>query len=332
MSQRQPLAVVGYAYRTPGVGRKGLWEFLEEGKSAWSPIPIDRFNHEAYYHPNAEKPGFISSKGAHFLPDDVYAFDPSFFKISAEEARGMDPQHRILLECAFEAAENAGLPLPDLLDSDTGVFAAGVESDYSISMAKDTPTLSKYAAVGTAQTMFANRLSHFFGLTGPSITVDAACASSSYALHLACQSILAGDCSTAFVGGSKLLNGPFHWMGLDVMGYVYYTLTYSTEKRRHPSANLICSTLSPEGRCFSFDSRASGFGKGEGAACVIIKPMVDALAHGDSIRAIIRNTVCNHSGRTQGISMPSRSRQEELLLRLHRDIGLQPNETSFVEV
>ncbi|KAI4106161.1 MAG: hypothetical protein LQ339_003159 [Xanthoria mediterranea] len=222
MSQRPPLAVVGYAYRAPGVGRKGLWEFLEEGKSAWSSIPPDRFNHDAYYHPDAEKPGFISSKGAYFLPDDLYAFDPSFFKISAEEARSMDPQHRILLECAFEAAENAGFPLPDLLGSNTGVFAAGVDSDYNISIAKDIPTSSKYVAAGVAGSMFANRLSHFFGLTGPSITVDAACASSAYALHLACQNVLAGECSTAFVGGSKLLIGPFQWMALDMMGCVGY--------------------------------------------------------------------------------------------------------------
>lgn len=226
MSQQPPLAVVSYAYRAPGVGRKGLWEFLEEGKSAWSPVPLERFNQDAYYHPDAEKPGFISSQGAHFLPDDIYAFDPSFFKISAEEARSMDPQHRLLLECAFEAAENAGLTLPDLLGSDTGVFAAGVDSEYNGAMAEDMPTSSKYMALGIASTMFANRLSYFFGLTGPSITVDAACASSSYAVHLACQSILAGECSTAFVGGAKLLNGPTQWSGLDTMGFVRYTATH----------------------------------------------------------------------------------------------------------
>ncbi|KAK5987983.1 Highly reducing polyketide synthase valA [Cladobotryum mycophilum] len=308
MSQREPLAIVGYAYRAPGVGRKGLWEFLEQGRSAWSRIPLDRFNQDVYHHPDAEKPGFISSKGAHFLPDDIFAFDPSFFKISAEEARSMDPQHRILLECAFEAAENAGLPLPDLMGSNTGVFAAGVESEYNLAIAEDMQTSTKYMALGIAPTMFANRLSYFFGLTGPSITVDAACASSSYAVHLACQSILAGECSTAFVGGSKLLNGPTQWSGLDTMG-----------------------TLSPEGRCFSYDTRASGFGKGEGAACIIIKRLSDALACGDAVRAIISNTACNHSGRTQGISMPSRAGQEELLLRLHRGVGVEPSETSFVE-
>lgn len=225
MSQRPPIAIVGYAYRAPGVGRKGLWEFLEEGKSAWSSVPLDCFNHDAHYHLNAEKAGFISSKGGHFLPDGVCAFDPSFFRISAEEARSMDPQHRLLLECAFEAAENAGLTLPDLLDSNTGVFAAGVDSEYNVAMAEDLRTSSKYMALGVASSMFTNRLSYFFGLTGPSITVDAACASSSYEIHLACQSILAGECSTAFVGGAKLLNGPIQWSELDTMGCVGHITT-----------------------------------------------------------------------------------------------------------
>lgn len=145
----------------------------------------------------------------------------------------MDPHHRLLLECAFEAAENAGLPLPDLLGSNTGVFAAGVESEYNLAMAEDMPTSSKYMALGIAPTMFANRLSYSFGLTGPSITVDAACTSSSYALHLACQNILAGECSIAFVGGSKLLNGPTQWSGLDTMGCVgYYPSPFTGRRRR----------------------------------------------------------------------------------------------------
>lgn len=108
MDPTAPLAIVGYAYRAPGVGRKGLWEFLAEAKSAWSQgVPPDRFNHEAFYH-SGTKPGFHNSQGGHFLPDDVYAFDASFFNIKAEEARSIDPETRLVLECAFEAAESAG--------------------------------------------------------------------------------------------------------------------------------------------------------------------------------------------------------------------------------
>jgi len=107
VDSNMPLAVVGYAYRAPGVGRKGLWEFLADAKSAWSEVPADRFNKDAFYHAG-DKPGFFSSEGGHFLPDDVYAFDASFFNIKAEEARSLDPQTRFILECAFEAAESAG--------------------------------------------------------------------------------------------------------------------------------------------------------------------------------------------------------------------------------
>ncbi|KAI0406425.1 polyketide synthase [Xylaria palmicola] len=308
MSQRKPLAVVGYAYRAPGVGRKGLFEFLEQGKSAWSKVPADRFNHAAYYHPEHSKPGFISSQGGHFLPDDLYAFDPAFFNIKADEARSMDPQHRLLLECAYEAAENAGLTLQDLMGANIGVFAAGDKSEYYNSEAQDLHTSSIFTATGVNPCMFSNRLSYFFGLVGPSVSVDAACASSSYAVHLACQSILAGECSAAFVGGAKTLNGPNQWIELDTMG-----------------------TLSAEGKCFSYDARASGFGRGEGAACIIIKPLSDALALGDPVRSIIRNSAGNHSGRTQGISMPGRQSQETLLARLHHEVGLDPNDTTYVE-
>lgn len=92
------------------------------------------------------------------------------------------------------------------------------------------------------------------------------------------------------------------------------------------------STLSPEGRCFSYDSKASGFGRGEGAACLLVKRLEDAIADGDPIHAVIRNTACNHSGRSEGITMPSRAAQERLLLRVHNDIGLSPSETPIVEV
>lgn len=92
------------------------------------------------------------------------------------------------------------------------------------------------------------------------------------------------------------------------------------------------STLSPEGKCFSYDVRASGFGRGEGAACVIIKPLSDALACGDPVRSVIVNSAANHSGRTQGISMPGRQAQEILLSRLHNEVGLDPNETVYAEV
>ena len=221
MRDDSPIAIVGLAYRAPGIGRKGLWQFLDEAKSAWSRVPADRFDQDAFYHPNAEKAGCFSSQGAHFLPDDVYAFDAPFFNLRAEEARAVDPHHRILLECALEAAESAGLSLLDIAGANIGVFAAIGSSEYGQMISEDLPSATTWTAAGSASCMFANRLSYFFDLGGPSISLDAACASSSYAVHLACQSLRSGDCSAAFVGGSSLLLGPNQWSLLDNMGYSF---------------------------------------------------------------------------------------------------------------
>ncbi|KAK8123107.1 hypothetical protein PG984_011777 [Apiospora sp. TS-2023a] len=306
--EQPPLAIVGYAYRAPGVGRKGLWEFLKEAKSAWSPIPPERFKQDAFYHPDPEKCGSFTSKGGHFLPDDIYAFDAAFFNLKADEARVVDPQHRLLLECAFEAAESAGLTLSDLWRQNIAVFSAHDSSEYTTGILEDTATTNKYAGIGIPPAMVANRLSYFFGLTGPSVALDAACAGSSYALHQACQCIWAGNCSAAFVGGSSLLIRPEIWTLLDSLG-----------------------ALSPDGKSYSYDAKANGFGRGEGGACLIIKPLSDALAAGDPVRAILRNISAAHTGRTPGISLPSQSSQEELLLRVHREVGLDPNDTTFIE-
>ncbi|KAI1267381.1 putative polyketide synthase [Xylariaceae sp. FL1019] len=308
MNKETPIAVVGLSYRAPGIHRTGLWEFLAKAQSAWSKIPADRFDAEAYYYADREKGGTIAVQGGHFLPGDIYSFDPHFFNLRAEEACAVDPHHRILLECALEAAESAGISLQELAGSNTGVFSAIGSPEHGHMLGEDLPASSPWTCPGGAPTMFANRLSYFFDLTGPSVALDAACASSTYAIHIACQSLRLGECSSAFAGGSALLLGPGQWSFLDTMG-----------------------ALSPEGKSFSYDIKASGFGRGEGAACLLLKRLDDAIASGDPIHAIIRNSACNHGGRSDGITMPSRSAQEKLLLRVHREVGLNPNETPVVE-
>ncbi|RGP66594.1 polyketide synthase [Fusarium longipes] len=303
-----PIAVVGIAYRAPSIGRKGLFEYLCEAKSAFSSIPKDRFNHDSVQFDDSSKPGALSSKGAYFLPDDIYAFDAPFFTVTAEEAESMDPQLRVLLECAFEAAENAGIPLDKLSGSNTGVFSSQEEAEYGQQMIEDLPTSTKYCITGNAGCMVSNRLSYFFNLKGPSISLDAACSSSGYAVHIACQSLRASECSTAFVGGSSLMVNHHTMSQLDTLG-----------------------ALSPDGKCYSYDSRANGFGRGEGASCLILKRLDEAIEAGDSIHAVIRNSAANHSGRTRGITMPSQAAQEELLWRVHQQAGIDPAETDVVE-
>jgi acyl transferase domain-containing protein/NADPH:quinone reductase-like Zn-dependent oxidoreductase/SAM-dependent methyltransferase/acyl carrier protein len=308
MPDHSPIAIVGLSYRAPGVGRKGLWEYLSEAKSAWSKVPADRFDYDAFYHPDSNKAGCIAAAGGHFLPEDVYSYDAPFFNLRPEEARAVDPHHRMLLECALEAAESAGVSLTDLAGSNTGVFSAIGSPEHGHMLGEDMPASSTWTCAGGAPCMFANRLSYFFDLSGPSIALDAACASSTYAVHMACQSLQAGECDSAFAGGAALLLGPGQWSFLDTMG-----------------------ALSPEGKSFSYDVKGSGFGRGEGGACVLLKRLDDAIEAGDPIHAIIRNSACNHGGRSDGITMPRRSAQETLLKRVHREVGLNPNETPVVE-
>lgn len=167
MTGDSPLAIVGLSYRAPGVGRKGLWDFLCEAKSAWSPTPEQRFDHDAYYHPDHSKAGCISAKGGHFLPDDIYAFDAPFFKMTADEALNVDPHQRLLLECAFEAAENAGIDLATLAGSSTGVYAAAGSLDHIHQSSEDMSFGNRHSAVGMSLSLLANRVSHFFDLLGP---------------------------------------------------------------------------------------------------------------------------------------------------------------------
>ncbi|KAK8074288.1 hypothetical protein PG994_005187 [Apiospora phragmitis] len=320
MDPNPPLAVVGYAYRAPGVGRKGLWEFLADAKSAYSQIPPDRFNKDVSHHTSG-KPGFFPSEGGHFLPDDVYAFDALFFNIKAEEARSLDPQTRLMLDSKAVHTPSKNHTRMRLTnhqcrqDDAAGVgwrryrsFCQATFSDYSMRLMEDLQTANRYAGLGISQSLVANRLSYFFGFIGPSVSVDAACAGTTYALHQACQSVRASDCSAALVGAASIISGPEMWVALAALG-----------------------ALSPEGKSFSYDSRAAGFGRGEGGGYLIVKPLSDAVGRGDPVRAIIRGTACNHSGQSKGITMPSQAAQERLLVKLHESAGLSPRDTTFVE-
>lgn len=170
MSNKRPIAIIGYAYRAPGVGRENLWEMLEAAESAWSPVPAERFDASSYTHADSEKVGCMATQGAHFLPGDVYAFDAAFFQIRADEARYMDPQVRMLLECAWEAIENAGVRPADLVQQGVGVFSAASASEYAQQLLSDMPTTSSWAATGITPCMSSNRLSHFFDLVSPQHT------------------------------------------------------------------------------------------------------------------------------------------------------------------
>ncbi|KAI0543419.1 putative polyketide synthase [Xylaria curta] len=308
MSGDIPIAVVGLAYRAPGVGRKGLWDYLAQARSAWTKIPTTRFDQSAYWKPGEDKSGVFKAEGAHFVPDDIYAFDAAFFNLRAEEARNSDPQHRMLLECALEAAEDAGHSLLDLAGKKIGVFVGSGQNEYAARLSDDPYATKTFSATGIAPCMAANRISYFFDIDGPSITLDAACASSLYAAHQAVSALRNGDCDGAFLGSASLTLMPGGWLALEKTG-----------------------ALSVQGRSYSYDEKASGFGRGEGAACLLIKRMDDAIHDGDPIHAVIRGSACNHGGRSEGITMPNGIAHRKLLLAVHKNAGLDPSQTPVVE-
>lgn len=205
-----PIAIIGLSCRLPGGADspQKYWELLTDGRVAWSKTPSNRFNEEAFYHPNPENPGTTDSRGGYFLDQDVAAFDASFFGIPPIEASSIDPQQRIQLESAYEAIESAGLSLDHLRGSKTSVYIATYAHDYENMIFQDPLQIPKYAVTGVPIASASARISYLLDLKGPSLALDCGCSGSIVALHQACQSLLAGESDLAIAGGANLILGP----------------------------------------------------------------------------------------------------------------------------
>ncbi|KAK0709217.1 polyketide synthase [Lasiosphaeria miniovina] len=306
----EPIAIVGMSCRMPGnvATPAEFWELCTRARSGWTEIPKERFNNKRFQHPNPGKGGALNPVGGSFLNVDLAAFDAPFFGLTEKEAISMDPQQRLLLECTFEALENAGIPKHTIVGKDVGVFVGGSFPEYESHLFRDSDTIPMHQATGCAYAMQSNRISHFFDLRGPSFTSDTACSSSMVAIHLACQSLRAGESTCALVGACHLNMLPEFW------------ISFST-----------CRLLSDTGRSFSFDNRGTGFGRGEGCGMIVLKPLSQAIRDNDPIRAVIAGTGLNQDGKTPGITMPNGLAQEDLMRKVYRDADLDPNACGFVE-
>ena len=304
----EPIAIVGAACRLPGApDLDSFWSMLLAGTDAVSEIPDDRWNKAQIFHPEKGQRGKAYTFAAGVL-GDVSGFDPAFFGISPREAAQMDPQQRLLLELAYEAIEDAGFDTNALAGAPVGVFVGGSSWDYLNVNLGDPSTTDAYSMIGITLCTLANRISYAFDLHGPSFTVDTACSSSLVALHQACEAIRAGQIPMAMVGGVSLLLAPQSYIGF-----------------------CAASMLSPKGRCHAFDARADGYVRAEGGGLVILKPLGQALADGDPIRAVIRGTGVNSDGRTTGLSLPNRDAQAALLEQVYNRFGLDPVDLAYVE-
>ena len=302
--QKERIAIIGVGCRFPGgvSSKDSLWKLLVEGREGIVEVPPDRWNVERYYDAEPGVAGKSIALRGGFI-DAIDQFDPQFFGISPREAPYVDPQHRLLLETAWEAIEDAGLVLDFEHGTDLGVFVGISHNDYQgiQSTSFDHFGIGPHSPTGSAHSIAANRISYCLNLRGPSVAMDTACSSALTAVHSACEHIWAGRGDAALAGGVTVMITPGGFIGFSQ-----------------------AAMLSPEGRCAAFDASASGFVRGEGAGMVLLKRLSQAIADGDPIQGVILGTSINQDGHTNGISLPSPEAQTRLVRDACRDAGIAP--------
>ncbi|PYV18320.1 MAG: hypothetical protein DMG07_04170 [Acidobacteria bacterium] len=303
----EPIAIVGIGCRLPGApDRAAFWRLLRDGVDATSELPAERARQFRDVDPGVD--ALLQTRRAGFLAA-IDQFDPGFFGISPREANQMDPQQRLVLEVCWEALQDAGIPAGPLRNSSTGVYMGACWSDYLALASRDgIRALSPHSATGVHFSIVANRVSYLFGLQGPSLTVDSACSSSLTAIHLACQALRGGECTAALAGGVNVMSGPDSTVAMSRLG-----------------------ALAPDGRSKAFDRRADGYGRGEGAAVVVLKRLARALVDGDRVYAVIRGSAVNNDGPSNGLTAPNQQAQEALLRAACERAGLRPADVAYVE-
>ncbi|MBV8414100.1 MAG: SDR family NAD(P)-dependent oxidoreductase [Verrucomicrobia bacterium] len=305
----EPIAIVGAEVRLPGnANLQSFWHLLLNKYDAVGRVPANRWDSDYYYDPDFSKPGRIYTQEGAFL-DRIEEFDAEFFRLSPREALSLDPQQRLLLEVTWEALENAGIRPSALAGTTTGVFIGISSNDYAQRFAVDDPSrIDAYFVTGNSLNAAAGRISYILGLQGPSLAIDTACSSSLVAVHLACQSLRAGECEIALVGGVNLVLSP--------LGFI---------------AACRARMLAPDGRCKTFDASADGYGRGEGCGIVVLKRLSDALSNGDTVEGLIRSSAVNQDGASSGLTVPNGLAQEKLIAQALNAARLRPNQISYLE-
>ena len=304
--QNEPIAIIGMGCRFPGGANdpESFWTVLNRGYDTSGEIPIDRWQTAG-----RDDPFFASSRG-HFLDARPDRFDASLFGLAPAELAAMDPQQRLLLEVAWEAFEDAGLPLDAVAGSQTAVYIGLEKSDYARAslFSDDLSRITPHTGTGVAHSCAAGRLAYTFDLRGPAGIVDAACASSLLALDQACQKLSRGSADIALAGGVSLMLGPETFAALSQLG-----------------------ALSPDGRCKTFDASADGYGRGEGCGIVVLKRLSDAQRDGDRIQAVVHGIAVGHGGRSNGLTAPNVRSQAQVIRAALASAGKAARDVDYIE-
>ena len=306
--KKTDIAVIGMACRLPAAADyRQFWANLVAGTDAVREIPPDRWDNDNVYAPNPGETNRSISKWCGSI-DGIDRFDHRFFRISPREAKCMDPQQRLLLEETWHCLEDAGIEPGQLRQERTGVYVGTMSADYLQEAAAPGQEVDGYSALGNYECILANRISHFFGLQGPSFSINAACASSLVAVHQARLALASGECRFALAAGVSLNSHPFKYL--------------SFSKAR---------MLSPVGRCKTFDVDADGYVPGEGVGVLLLQPLAEALAEGRHIHGVLTGSAVNHTGPTRSITAPRMEAQRDVILAAYEGAGFTPRSVTYVE-
>ena len=298
------IAVVGMACKFPGADSiDEFWHLLTQGTSMMSEMPEDRFLTKGLRRTPDGKFCFLGN-----FVRDIQAFDHRFFKKSSREAASMDPQQRLILQCAYEAMESSGHfgHLSEEVKNDIGCFVGVCTNDYNDNVASHNP--NAYSSLGTLRAFISGKISHYFGWSGPSVTFDTACSSSAVAIHDACRALQLDECSQAIAGGVNLFTTPYFYENL-----------------------VAASFLSPTGQTKPFDAKADGYCRGEGVGLVVLKKLSAAIADSDNVMGVISGSGINQNSNCVGITVPHSASQAALYTKVADLAGVDRKSVSYVE-
>ncbi|KAI1770196.1 putative polyketide synthase [Hypoxylon cercidicola] len=299
------IAVVGMSCNVAGAqDLEQFWQILIEGKSQHKEVPNDRFEFPTAFRPESDP---NRTWYGNFI-DNYDCFDHKFFKKTPREATSMDPQQRLLYQAAYQAVAQSGYFQKQLtsLDTQVGCYIGCCATDYENNVSHHAP--NAFSATGNLRSFIAGKISHYFGWTGPGLTIDTACSASAVAIHQACRAILSGECTSALAGGTNFISSPLWFQNL-----------------------AAASFLSPTGQCKPFDAKADGYCRGEAIATVFLKKMSQAIADGDQIFGSISATAVYQNQNCTAIFVPNAPSLSDLFRTVISNSGMDSKQISFVE-
>jgi len=302
------IAVIGMGGRFPKAGNVlELWNNLRNGVEGVTFFADSELTAESL--PDVQNPNFVKAGG---VIGNAAHFDAAFFGVNPHEAELMDPQHRIFLECAWEALEDAGYD-PETFAESIGIYAgAGLNRYLYLNILGNYHVVKSVGVfqitIGNEKDFLATQVSYRLNLRGPSVSVQTACSTSLVAVHMACQGLISGEADMALAGGVSVLTP-------ENTGYLF----------EEGSIN------SPDGHCRPFDAKAAGTLRGNGAGIVVLKRLSDALAARDNILAVIKGSAVNNDGsRKMGYTAPSIDGQARVIMAAQAMAGVSPETIQYV--